>query len=81
MDSHSFCRMLLRTARQDAKDKGIDVRGLSVTKPSLGGYEVEGPRDRYSYFYTWSACCAYCAKAEAIDALIERSAADLICRL
>lgn len=61
--------MLLSTARQDAKDKGIDVRGLSVTKSSLGGYEVQG---RFGFYrYSSSACCSYCAKAEAIDALIE----------
>lgn len=69
MDSHSFCRMLLSSARQDYKDElNRQVPKLSVTKSSIGGYEVVGP-DRF-YHYSSSACCTWSAKAEAIDHLI-----------
>lgn len=69
MDSHSFCRMLLNSARQDYKDElNRPVPKLSVTKSSIGGYEIQGP-DRF-YHNASSACCVWSAKAEAIDHLI-----------
>lgn len=74
-DSHSFCRQLLSIARSDAKDLRISTTGLSTTKPSLGGYVVEGPSK--FYYYASSACCSWCAKAEAIDRMID-TAVDLL---
>lgn len=70
MDSHSFCRMLLSTAIADlkAKDPSFKSSDLSVTKSSIGGYEIQGP-NRF-YHNTSSACCIWSAKAEAIDSMI-----------
>jgi len=79
MDGHSFCRTLLRTAVADMKvqDSKFKPGMLSVTKSSLGGYEVMGPDKYYVragkfYHYASSACCAWSAKAEAIDKILTK---------
>lgn len=74
MDSHSFCRELLRSALEnlDAIQPGFRPSTLSITKNTLGGYTVEGPpRPNRFYHYANSACCVWSAKAEAIDKIID----------
>lgn len=62
MDSHSFCRDLLKVV---VSDTGLSKKDFSVTKPSLEGYEVQGP-DRF-YHFAGSACCKMSAMAEAME--------------
>lgn len=71
MNAHSFCRELLRRAIGDLREvePDFELSSLSVTKSSLGGYEVQGP-NRF-YLCANSACCVWSAKAEAVISIFD----------
>lgn len=75
MDAHSFCRDLLKSI---IEDYGLSKKDFSVTKSSLGGYEIQGP-DRF-YHYANTADCKWSALAEAMEHYEEeeRAKEDLI---
>lgn len=65
-DNHTFCRCLLRTARQEAKERGVTVtHGLTAMQTTTGGankqWWVEGVMDKGDHV---TACCAWEAKAK-----------------
>lgn len=67
-DSHTFCRELLKGVLADYPK--LTARDFSVTKSSLGGYEVSGPGRFYHYANT--ADCMASARAEAIEHYAEQ---------
>jgi hypothetical protein len=62
MNAHSFCQQLLSSCINDLNLKRSD---FSVTKSSIGGYEVQGPSG--FYYNASSACCKWGAVAEAME--------------
>jgi len=78
MSDHGFCRRLLRDTAQDLNLKPSD---FSVTKPSLGGFQVEGPQEpNRFYYFASSGCCAWSVKAEAMEHYAERKREDQACQ-
>ena len=63
MDSHDFCRGMLRHARGDAKAEGVELPQVSSAWLALDSYAVFIGSGWYEEF---DACCAFYARAEAI---------------
>lgn len=60
--NHAFCRLLLAEA---SNDYSLNSRDFTVTKSTIGSFEVEGP-DKF-YCNAPQACCKYAAKHDAME--------------
>ena len=68
MDAHDYCRYLLKASRIEGEDASIKIPRISSSKLSPDSYAVFIGRHHYSEH---GCCCAFYARAEAINDFIE----------
>lgn len=70
---HSYCCLLLRDARNDAKEAGVKIPPYSGVVLSPEHYAIFFGDDFYTEI---GACCTYYARAEAIHEYIEANSTE-----
>ena len=63
MDKHSYCRIMLKDARHEAKTQGVKLPFVNSAKMHDQEYAVFIGDDWYEEY---GACCAFYARSEAI---------------